>query len=136
MTDPDRAERAFRAAISELDVPLAPDPAAARRRVRDRRLTALAVVATVLVAAVVGGLAWRGQTGAMTTAARPAAEQASPLADSGPAGWRSEYYRDIRFEVPASGGQVPRPLGGPTQPDLARRHGQLPPVRGRVGGAS
>ena len=109
MTDPDRAERAFRAAISELDVPLAPDPAAARRRVRDRRLTALAVVATVLVAAAVGGLAWRGQTGAVSTAARPAAEQASPLADSGPAGWRSEYYRDIRFEVPASWGYAQPP---------------------------
>jgi len=109
MTEPDRAERALRAAITELDLPRVPDPAAARRRVRDRRLSTLAVVATVLIAAVVGGLAWRGQTASVPTVAQPSPAQASPLTDPAPAGWRTEYYRDISFEVPASWGYAQPP---------------------------
>ena len=114
MTDSDRAERAFRDAITELDVPAAPNPAAARRQVRDRRLATLAVVATVLIVAVVGGFAWRGQTAPVSTEAQPAAAQPSQAetsapTDPAPAGWRTEYYRDIRFEVPASWGYAQPP---------------------------
>ncbi|HVH21044.1 MAG TPA: hypothetical protein VNA11_01165 [Pseudonocardia sp.] len=109
MTEPDRAERAFRDAITELDLPAAPDPAATRRHVRDRRLATLAVVATVLIVAVVGGFAWRDQTAPAPAVAQPAPAQTSPSTDPAPAGWRSEHYRDIRFEVPASWGYAQPP---------------------------
>jgi len=109
MTEPDRAERAFRDAITELDLPPAPDPAATRRHVRDRRLATLAVVATVLIVAVVGGFAWRDQTAPAPAVAQPAPAQTSPSTDPAPAGWRSEHYRDIRFEVPASWGYAQPP---------------------------
>ena len=110
MTEPDRAERAFREALTELDLPRVPDPAAARRHVRDRRLSTLAVVATLLIIAVIGGLvAWRGEGATAPTVAQPSPAQPSLPADPAPAGWRTEYYRDISFEVPASWGYAQPP---------------------------
>jgi hypothetical protein len=122
MTEPDRAERAFRDAITELDVPAAPDPAAARRQVRHRRLATLAVVATVLIVAVVGGFTWRGQTAPVSTEAQPESAQpslaeTSPPTDPAPSGWRTEYYRDISFSRCRRAGAMPsRPTrpGAPT----------------------
>lgn len=114
MTEPDRAEQAFRSALDEVPPNSGIDPARARRTVRSRRHARLAVgtVATVfvLVAGVLG--IPRLLDDPVVEVAAPASATASPVerpADPAPAGWRTEYYRSISFPVPSSWGYAYEP---------------------------
>lgn len=116
MTEEDRAARAFRAAIEDLSVIGTADPTAARRRAHRQRRSKVAVgaVAAVMVvlAALVGVPRWFSTS---TQVARPAPSQRD---DPAPAGWRTDYYRGISFEVPADWGYAldAQPCG-PGRPD-------------------
>src|SRR5436305_1109382 len=91
---PDRAEEAFRSALALLDAPAVVDPAAARSRVRRRRLAGVLITgAAILVAAVlVPAVTHYGLN--------PVGVFANPTGDSGE--WRTEHYRNITFSVPSS----------------------------------
>ena len=101
MTDSDRAGRAFRDAAAQTPVPDAPTVSQVRRGVHSRRLRlTLATSAAVVVALAVG-------VGLLPTAGRPPGQIAAPVSapaarpdDPAPPGWRTDYYRDVSFEVP------------------------------------
>jgi hypothetical protein len=101
--DPDsRAAQAFRRAIGDLEVPLAVDPASARDHVRRRRLAGLIATAVVLLAVCVSLPQVMG--GSAPTAVPVVGGPAQSGDD-----WRTEHYRDITFEVPASWGYAYEP---------------------------
>jgi hypothetical protein len=98
ITDP-RAEAAFRAAILSFDSPVDVDPAGARRTVARRRVATgvtMGVLAVALVVATLYGLprSWSQDARVVSPSVRDA--------EGAPAGWRTEYYRNITFQVPSS----------------------------------
>ena len=110
----ERDERALRAALGALPPDETLDLAEVRRRAADRRRGSRVVVgiavALVLVAGVIGVPRLFPTGGA---AQSTSAEQAGPESEAGaesaqadraPEGWRTEYYRDISFKVPADWG--------------------------------
>ena len=94
-----RAEQALRSALAGQEIPPTPDPQIIRRRVRDRRvgIVALASALILLVSAGAFVAADLGREQQQIVAAPGAARLP---ADPAPDGWRTEYYRDISFEVP------------------------------------
>ena len=106
MTDPGppevgRAGRAFRAAVDQAAVPEGPSVSHVRRGVLDRRrrLTfAVSSVALVVLAVGIGLLPNAGRTPSQVAA--PAEASAARPGDPAPPGWRTDYYRDVSFEVP------------------------------------
>lgn len=109
----ERDERALRAALGALPPDETLDLAEVRRQAADRRRGSRVVVgiavALVLLAGVIGvpRLFPGGQ--AQSTSAGQAGPESGARADSAPTdaaaeGWRTEYYRDISFEVPADWG--------------------------------
>jgi hypothetical protein len=111
--DDERAEQALRTAMAERDVPPAPDPASIRRRVRDRRVGITAVVAALVLLATAGGVfisTFRPpDQGVVAVPSQSPSAQARLPGDSAPSGWRTEYYRDISFEVPEAWGHTYAP---------------------------
>jgi hypothetical protein len=70
---------------------------AVQRNLHDRRLRlALAVSVAVVVVLVVGLVLLPGRTASQIAAPAPAVRPGDPA----PAGWRTDYYRDVLFEVP------------------------------------
>ena len=117
----ERSERALREALGALTPDEPPDPAGARRRAVDRRrggqVVAGFAIALVLVAGVIGVPrlfpADQGRSASMERVDAGSGGQAQPEAgppspttpdDPAPDGWRTEYYRDISFEVPSDWG--------------------------------
>jgi hypothetical protein len=124
----ERDERAFREALEALgpDEPVDPESARQRgsERRRNRRAFAGVAVALVLVAGVVGLPRVFPAGQADPTAAGGAAAESAPTAVSAPQEsapqdsapddrtrdrWRTEYYRDISFRVPADWGYAVPP---------------------------
>ena len=133
----ERDERALRDALQELGSDEPVDLGRVRRRAAERRRNARTVaglaVVLVLVAGVVGlprllgpgadrpsGTAGGAQAAPETRAAADASDAAEPEAvppgrepvpstDPAPPGWRTEYYRDISFQVPSSWGYAVPP---------------------------
>ena len=119
----ERDERAFREALQALDPDEPVDPEAARHRAAERRrngrMAAGIAVALVLIVGVIGvpRLFPAGQ--GQSTADAPAGAEAAPNAESAPQdsapndrsrdSWRTEYYRDISFQVPADWGYAVPP---------------------------
>lgn len=135
----ERGERALREALGALPPDETVDLDGVRRRAADRRrngrMVAGVAIALVLVAGVIGVprlLPWsvpQSASGGGPAGAGSGAEQAEPQADTragpesapgeastppdtAPEGWRTEYYRDISFQVPGSWGYAVSP-----QPD-------------------
>lgn len=130
----ERDERALREALRGLEASDPVDPAAARRgaaeRRRNRQTLVGVVTVLVLVVGVVGPPRLLSGGGSEATSAGHAdsrAEQAPAggaaadgggksqelePADSVPEGWKTEYYRDISFQVPQTWGyaQPPDPV--------------------------
>ena len=133
----ERDEQALREALQELGSDEPVDLASVRRRAAERRrnsrtVAGLAVV-LVLVAGVVGLPRLVGpraeQPSSMSGGAQaesdaqheadageagqpeadPRGRQVAPSTDPAPDGWRTEYYRDISFEVPRSWGYAVPP---------------------------
>ncbi len=121
MTDHDRLPRAFRQAIEALPASGELDPGAARARARARRTARAAVgLATTVVLIVAVALAlprWGGSPSqvakpgpaAPTSSSRATGGQTPEPVDQAPAGWRTEYYRDISFQVPSTWGYAYEP---------------------------
>jgi hypothetical protein len=132
----ERDERALRDALEELGSDEGVDVGLVRRRAAERRRNARAVaglaVALVVVAGVVGlprlvapggdrpssmaggaQAAPESQTqednGGAQPEAGPPGRQVAPSTDPAPDGWRTEYYRDISFAVPATWGYAVPP---------------------------
>ena len=128
----ERDERALREALQALGPDEPVDPEAARHRATERRRNGRALagiaVALVLVAGVVGlprllptdtastagGAAEAGQPQAGQDAERdatmpPPRRTVKPPTDPVPEGWRTEYYRDISFQVPETWGYAVPP---------------------------
>jgi hypothetical protein len=114
----ERDELALREALRTLGPDEPVDPEAARRQAKERRRIAGVAVGIaavlVLVVGVIGipRLFPAGQ--AQPTSAGPAGPGSGPSAasaptDPAPAGWRTEYYRDISFEVPENWGYAVAP---------------------------
>jgi hypothetical protein len=114
----ERDERALREALQTLgpDEPI--DPGSARHRAAERRrngrVMAGIAVALVLVASVVGIPRLLPAEQAQPTSAEGADSESGPTAasaptDPAPPGWRTEYYRDISFQVPANWGYAVPP---------------------------
>ena len=145
--DDERDERALRQALQDLGSDDPVDLGQVRRRAAERRRNGRTVaglaVALVLVAGVVGLPRLMVGGGDQPTSAAGGAQvgpEADSRSDSGPAaeseaappdgrvapsptepapdGWRTEYYRDISFQVPAAWGYAvpPSPTGAPTSP--------------------
>jgi hypothetical protein len=113
----ERSERALREALGALPPDESVDLDGVRRRAADRRrggqVVAGVAIALVLVAGVIGVPrlfpADQGQSVAAGGAAQEAEPQGQPEAradsptapeESAPDGWRTEYYRDVSFQVP------------------------------------
>ncbi len=135
----ERDERALRQALQDLGSDEPVDLGQVRRRAAERRrngrTAAGLAVALVLLAGVVGlpqliggGGSVAEQRGrrcarpgrspgprrtrgpAARAGGRPAGRQVAPTpTDAAPDGWRTEYYRDISFEVPAGWGYAVPP---------------------------
>lgn len=126
---PDRAERVLRAALENESGLGTVDPVAARRRadrLRHRRrgvgVLGAALAVAVLILGVVALPRWLPEDAPSTVAAPegPGAP-ARPPADPAPKGWRTEYYRDLSFQVPADWGYAYAPasdwcVGDPKRP--------------------
>ena len=114
----ERDERALREALRNLGPDEPVDPEAARREAkewrRNGRVAAGIAVALVLVAGVIGLPRLLPGEQARSTSAQEAGPASAPSAESAPADraqarWRTEYYRDISFEVPDSWGYAVPP---------------------------
>jgi hypothetical protein len=133
----ERDERALREALRNLGPDEPVDPEAARREAkewrRNGRVAAGIAVALVLVAGVIGLPRLLPEEQARSTSAQEAGPASAPSAESAPADraqarWRTEYYRDISFEVPDSWGYAVPPQsdwcadepGGVPRPDQRR----------------
>lgn len=130
----ERDERALREALRRLEAADPVDPAAARRgaaeRRRHRQTLAGVVTVLVLVVGVVGLPPLLSGEGSETTSAGqadsraepapasggavaesgPEPRQLEPQAEAAPGEWRTEYYRDISFQVPQDWGYAVPPL--------------------------
>jgi hypothetical protein len=107
MTD-DRAERALRTALEGLDLPPSPAPDALRHRARTRRATTLAMSTVAALAAVVLGILVAPGLLPLRGGGPVAVPAAAPV-DPAPSGWRTEYYRNVAFQVPDSWGYAYEP---------------------------
>jgi hypothetical protein len=114
----ERDEQALREALRSLGPDEPVDPEAARQRATERRRTgrmaAGIAVALVLVAGVIGLPRLFPAEQGQSASAGQAGPEAGPNADSAPGeaagdGWRTEYYRDISFQVPSSWGYAVPP---------------------------
>jgi hypothetical protein len=132
----ERDEQALRDALQELGPDEPVDLGQVRRRAAERQRNARTVaglaVALVVVAGVVGlprlmvpggdqpsSMAGGGQAAAESQGqadsgdaqpeAGPPGRQVAPSTDPAPDGWRTEYFRDISFSVPASWGYAVPP---------------------------
>ncbi len=111
--DDQRAERALRAALDHDELPPTPGPQAVRRQVRDRRVALGSIAAGVALVVAAIGFGVVDPRGADTLVAGPSqAPSAAPTAptptvpsagDPAP-GWRHEYFRAVRFQVPQAWG--------------------------------
>jgi hypothetical protein len=114
----ERDELALREALRTLGRDGTVDPKAARRRAQERRRSGLAAVgvavALLLVAGVIGIPRLLPAEQASPTLSEPAGPEGRPGAapvptDPAPAGWRTEYFRDISFQVPKDWGYAVPP---------------------------
>ena len=104
-----RAEQALRAALAGREIPTRrPIRSVIRRRVRDRRV-GMAALASALVLLVSAGAFVAADRGANQQQIVAAPADARLPADPAPDGWRTEYYRDISFEVPEAWGYAYEP---------------------------
>jgi hypothetical protein len=117
----ERDEQALREALQALGPDESVDPEAARHRAAERRRNGRALagiaVALVLVAGVIGLPRLFPAEQAQPTAAGGAGAESAPRAEAPQADrarvrWRTEYYRDIRFSVPADWGYAIPPSPG------------------------
>ena len=98
-----RAEQALRSALAGQEIPPTPDPQIIRRRARDRRVGIVAL-ASALILLVSAGAFVAADLGASSSRSSRRPVTARLPADPAPDGWRTEYYRDISFEVPETVG--------------------------------
>ena len=98
-----RAEQALRSALAGQEIPPTPDPQIIRRRARDRRVGIVAL-ASALILLVSAGAFVAADLGREQQQIVAAPGDARLPADPAPDGWRTEYYRDISFEVPETWG--------------------------------
>jgi hypothetical protein len=99
-----RAEGAFREALQSLDTPGSANPVAARRRAGRRRFAAIATACVALAAVLTGFLGLTSVTSDVLDLVVPAVNPAGATD-----GWRTEYYRDITFQVPTDWGYAEEP---------------------------